>query len=310
MPEPANRALILYISDLSEDRFDPADLFDVAYLLRFPEKFILTGIVLPEKDESGIRALDSLAVRTTGSANITYYKGAAGIQEALRSALEPLNIVAVAGFAPIAEALRTDRALFREKVARLFLVGGHANDYRLPRAEGERLPLDPRLKERHPERFAPNGDLRMSGMDSLTEQIAFAELLTSGEGVIWLPRDICLWRYAAPQTLSDGGTVCEWLLRELFWANLQNEMDRFTAGDAPVLLSALPAFLLSTQPDPLGWLRLFRAVTAHGETNAETGRVTSIAIKHDRPNLYAIVGIDGRALGELVTKALRVRPLT
>ncbi|MBC8134781.1 MAG: hypothetical protein H8F28_02710 [Fibrella sp.] len=321
MPELASRAPILYISDISADRFDAADLFDLAFLLHLHAKLTLTGIVLSEGDEGGIRALDSLAVRSPNADNIAYFVGANGLEEALRTVSEPVNIVAVANFALLATVLRADRTLFREKVARLFLVGGHANDYTIVRAEGERLPIDPRLKDRHPERFASSGDLRFTGIESrpalrdaglsgsLSEPVAFSELLTSGEGVIWLPRDICLWRYAAPQTLSDGGAVCEWLLRELFWANLQAGMDRFTAGDAPVLLSALPALLLATQPDPLGWLRLFRAVTARVETNAETGRIANIAVKHERPNLYAVVGIDGRALGEVVTKTLRVRPL-
>ncbi len=305
MPEPNDAAPILYVSDLSADRFDPADLFDLAFLLRSPERLALRGVVLP--DGGGARTLDPLAARATGAGNIAYRTGADGFEAALRAADEPVSVVAVASFALIAAVLRRERALFRKKVARLFLVGGHANDYTLPRADGERLPLDPRLKERHPERFAPGGDPRLSVPD---ESRAFVDLLTSGEGVIWLPRDICLWRYAAPQVLSDGGAVCEWLLRELFFANLQSGMDRFAAGDAPVLLSALPAFLLATQPDPLGWLRLFRAVTARIEVDAETGRVAAIAVKHERPNLYAVVGIDGRALGESLTKVLRVRPLT
>jgi hypothetical protein len=55
---------------------------------------------------------------------------------------------------------------------------------------------------------------------------------------------------------------------------------------------------------------MFRAVTARVETDIESGWVTSVAVKHDRANLYAVVGIDGRALGEVITKTLRVRPLT
>lgn len=322
MPDPTNRSPILYISDLSTDQFDPADLFDLAFLLRSPEKFTLTGVVTP-KGSGENRTLDHLSTRSQNTDSLIRYSGSEEFREALRAAAEPLNIVAVAGFTLLAEVLRSDRALFREKVGRLFLVGGHANDYAIPRREGERLPIDPRLKERHPERFSPYGDLRLSGFGSPPTpselgagppaspgNLAFAELLTSGEGVIWLPRDICLWRYSAQQTLSDGGVLSDWLLRELFWAKLQDGADRFAAGDAPVLLSALPAFLLATQPDPLGWLRMFRAVTARVEADGETGRVKSIAIKHERPNLYAVVGIDGRALGEVVTKTLRTRPLT
>ncbi|MBC8142258.1 MAG: hypothetical protein H7Y38_12540 [Armatimonadetes bacterium] len=304
MPEPSPPAPVVYCSDLSADRFDPADLFDVAYLLSSPAKLSLQAIVLPEGDDNA-RALDVLAARIPNAPNLSVVSGAEGIAGVLRGASEPANVVAVANVAPLAELLRSDRALFREKVARLFLVGGHANDYALPHTEGERLPIDPRLQERHPERFARSGDSRQSD----AERKAFGELLTSGEGVIWLPRDICLWRYAAPQILSDGGAVCELLLRELFFANLQTMPDRFAAGDAPVLLSALPAFLLATQTDPLGWLRLFRTVTVRVETDADTGTVTGLAAKHERPNAYAVVGMDGAALGKVLTQSLRTRPL-
>lgn len=304
MPEPPAPAPVLYCTDLAADRFDPADLFDVAFMLSSPDKLALRAVVLPEADHNA-RALDALTVRIRGVPNLNIVSGAAGIADFLRGADEPVNVVAVANVVPLAALLQTDRALFREKVARLFLVGGHANDYGTARTEGERLPIDPRLEERHPERFAPTGDPRQTD----AEREAFGELLVSGEGVIWLPRDICLWRYAAPQILADGGTACEFLLRELFFANLQALPDRFVAGDAPVLLSALPAFLLATQTDPLGWLRLFRTVTVRVEANGDTGRVTGIAAKHNRPNAYAVVGMDGAALGKVLTQALRVRPL-
>ena len=103
------------------------------------------------------------------------------------------------------------------------------------------------------------------------------------------------------------------LLREQFYAHLQAagpDADHLLAADAPVLLSALPALLLATQPDPMGWLRLFRAVTARVETDTETGKVSSFTVKHEQPNLYAVVGIDGTALGKLLTQALRIRPLS
>ncbi|MBC7809469.1 MAG: hypothetical protein H7145_25320, partial [Akkermansiaceae bacterium] len=166
MPESKNRAPILYVSDLSADLFDPADLFDLAFVLQSHEKFALMGVVLPENDMSGTRTLDLLAVRSPDAGNIIYHNGADGFKEALHAASEPLNVVAVAGFASLAAVLRSDRALFREKVARLFLVGGHANDYTVSRAVGEQLPIDPRLKERHPERFAPGGDLRLRSVAS------------------------------------------------------------------------------------------------------------------------------------------------
>ena len=303
MPESTPPAPLLYCTDTTTERFDPADLFDAAYLMRNAGKIALLGIVLPPGDT---RAFDTLAARIPGTGIINYLRGADEIAARLQGTNEPVNVVATANFAPLAELLRTDRALFRAKVTRLFLVGGHANDYAAPRPQGERLPIDPRLQERHSERFAPTGDARFT---DTSERRALAELLTSGEGVIWLPRDICLWRYAAPQVLADGGAVCDFLLRELFYASLQATPDRFAAGDAPVLLSALPAFLLATQPDPLGWLRLFRAVTARVDADTTTGQVTSITVKPDHPNLYAIVGIDGAGLGKVLTQTLRTRPL-
>ena len=201
-----------------------------------------------------------------------------------------------------------ERALFREKVARLFVVGGVVNDYSRRGAEGERLPIDPRLKERNPERFGPEGDPRAADP---VEGAALGALLTSGEAVIWLPRDICLWRYAAPQILSDGGEVCEFLIRELFYARLQAlgpGADRYDAADAPVLLSALPALLLAVRPDPSLWLRLFRAVLARAEVDA-AGSISDFVLKPENPNLYAVIAIDGRALGKLLTARLRDRPL-
>lgn len=303
MPSP-----ILYLTDGTDRYFDPADLFDLAFILKSSDKYQLVGVVLPENGE-GERVIDALAVRAGTTGDIPYYRGATGLAEALEAAEEPVNVVAVGNFAVMLPALHTNRAQFREKVGRLFLIGGHANDYTVPRTEGERLPIDPRLKERHPERFAMAGDIRLA--ENL-ERFAFAELLTSGEGVIFLPRDICLWRYAAPHTLTDGGQLCELLLREQFYAHLQAagpDADHLLAADAPVLLSALPALLLATQPDPMGWLRLFRAVTARVETDGGTGKVTNFMVKHEQPNLYAVVGIDGAALGKLLTQALRIRPL-
>src|SRR5262249_55532532 len=120
-----------------------------------------------------------------------------------------------------------------------------------------------------------------------------------------------LWRYAAPGILSDGGEVSEFLLRELFYANLRAagpEADRYDAADAPVLLSALPALLLAVEPDPFAWMRLFRAVTARVEVDA-SGAVVSLATTTDQPNLYAVIAIDGQALGKLLTATLRDRLL-
>jgi len=299
---PAVRVPVLYVTDLRYNAFDPADLFDLAFLLRSP-RHELRGVCLSEPASDGDLILDALSVRTRQ--NIPLVRGADGFAAALRDAPEPLNVAVVAGFGAVAAILALDRALFREKVGRLFLVGGHANDYALM-PFSPLLPIDPRLRDRHPERFAVSGDTRIGSSDA--EQAAFETLLTSGESVIWLPRDISLWRYAAPGVLADGGETTEFLLRELFYFHLENTPDRYDAADAPVLLSALPAFLLALQPDPFAWMRLFRVVTARVATN-EKGRVTAIATRTDTPNLYAVIAIDSQALGKLLTANLRDRPL-
>ena len=188
-------APILYVTDLAFELADPADLFDLAYLLRSPEHE-LRGVCLTAEGE-GDRVLDALTVRA--GRDVPYFHGAGGLAEALDAAPEPLSLIAVGGYQAVADLLAHDRGLFRARVARLFLVGGHVNDY----AEaGARLPINPRLRELQPERFVGTAEPRTAG-----DAAALGRLLTSGEGVIWLPRDISLWRYAAPGALTDGGPV-------------------------------------------------------------------------------------------------------
>lgn len=294
---------VLYVTDLAYERFDPADLFDLAFLLHSPNHS-LQAVCLTDPTGDGERVLDALTLRAR--ADVPAVAPGEDLAAFLRSAEEPLNVVVVGGYTVLADLLLSDQALFRDKVARLFLVGGSVNDY-APGEVVERLPTDPRLRQRHPERFAARGDLRFR--DDPAQYAAWAKLLTSGESVIWLPRDICLWRYAAPGVLENGGTVTEWLLRELFWANLQDLSDRYEAAEAPVLLSALPALLLAVRPDPFIWMRLFRVLAASVETDANTGRLATFTTRTDAPNLFAIIAIDGQALGKLLTAALRDRPL-
>lgn len=297
-------APILYVTDLTYDRYDPADLFDLAYLIRSPDHD-LRGVCLTTADGEGERILDALTT-LAGGGSVPPYVGISGLRKALADAPAGINLVVVGGYGVVAELLASDRASLREKGARLFLVGGHANDYASGSVGDERLPIDPRLKQRNPERFAPGGDPRVGA----EQRAAWASLLISGEGVIWLPRDICLWRYAAPGVLADGGRVAEFLLRELFYANLgpAGETNRYDAADAPVVLSALPALLLAVQPDPFAWMRLFRVVTARVEADAD-GAITLLSTRTDTPNLYAVIAIDGTALGKLLTTRLRDRPL-
>ncbi len=300
---PPLRAPVLYVTDLSYDRLDPADLFDLAYLLRSPDHD-LRGVCLTE-ESGGDRVLDALSLRVAADADVSTVRGAAGLAGALAASDEPLSLIVVGGYGMVAEALARDRDLFRARVARLFLVGGYVNDYNEGRA-GERLAINPRLLEQHPERFRGRVEPR-----SAREAAPFGRLLTSGEGVIWLPRDICLWRYAAPGILENGGPMAEFLLRELFYWNLHAsgpDADRYDAAEAPVLLSAPPAFLLAARPDPAAFMRHFRALTARAEVD-ENGVVTAFATRTDSPNLYAVVGIDGQALGKIITPRLRDRPL-
>jgi hypothetical protein len=55
-------------------------------------------------------------------------------------------------------------------------------------------------------------------------------------------------------------------------------------------------------------MRLFRATTARVEVD-EDGTVRSFTTRTDSPNLYAVIAIDGRALGKILTPRLRDRPL-
>jgi len=66
--------------------------------------------------------------------------------------------------------------------------------------------------------------------------------------------------------------------------------------------------LLAVEPDPFAWMRLFRAVAARVAEDA-SGTVTSFSTTSERPNLYAVIAIDGQALGKLLTATLRDRPL-
>lgn len=179
---------------------------------------------------------------------------------ALDASPEPVNLVAVGGYGAVRAVWEADPSRFRERVARVFLVGGALAPF---------VPIDPRLAERHPERFPPNGDPRVSDWE------AFTALLQSGEAVIWLPRDICLWR-----------------------------VDVMGLTESPVLLSAIPAFYLARRPDPILWLRLFRTIPARVDLN-ESGEVTLFDPKAVKPNLYAVVALDGAALTREFLRVVR-----
>ncbi|MCX6367435.1 MAG: hypothetical protein NTX57_12080 [Armatimonadetes bacterium] len=170
------------------------------------------------------------------------------LSETLRATPEPVSLIVTAEFEALDALLASDQALIRSKVARLFLVGGRAEGF---------LPIDPRLKERYPERFGGDPDP------------AFGRLLTSGEGVIWLPGDVCLWRH---------------------WDEEKQEA---------TLLSTLPAFCLARHPEPMPWLRLFRVVPARVAVDA-SGKLTELLVNAPSPNLYVVVAVDGAALSRFL----------
>jgi hypothetical protein len=121
-------------------------------------------------------------------------------------------------------------------------------------------------------------------------------LLLSGEAVIWLPRDVCLWRYAAPQIFELApNPVNAWLQTRLAAERGEGE---------PVLLSAFPAFCLAVSPDTMPWLRLFHTVLGKLERSPLTGRVTPTLVQQDA-NAYIVTAIDGFACGKFITNVLR-----
>ncbi len=291
---------VVYATDLRSDRFDPADLFDLAYLLR-SERHHLSAVCLTDANGHGNRVLAELAAAVGSAAPV--YVGPASVADALAALNTPANLIVVGGYETVTSALDADRAGFRERVARCFVIGGVANDYTRGRA-GERIPIDPRLRDRHPDQFTPSGD------DRVRDKHAWGRLVTSGEGVIWLPRGISLWRYGASGMLEDGGPTSEYLLRQVHTMRLADSTtDQGMGTDTTVLLSSLPALLLAVEPDPFAWMRLFRATAARVSVD-EAGTVTEIAMPTARPNLYAVVAIDGTALSKLLTSGLRNHPLT
>lgn len=291
--ETRRAATVIYVTDLSPAVSDPADLFDLACLAR-SDRHELLAVCLPDSTDGEAQA-QSVLTAAAGQVTLPEFRyGVAGLRSVLRAAPVGVNLVVVAGYKVVARLLQEEKALFREKAVRLFLVGGYVNSD-APEGAKERLPTDPRLRERNPERFTPSGDPRVPlGSESAA---AWATLLNSGEGVIWLPRDICLWRYAAQGLLEDGGALCE-LLRQVLAARHPE------APDSPALLSAMPALLLCLQPDPFAWMRLFRVIPARAEANAD-GTLSTFVTRTEAPNLYAVIAIDGQALGKRLTDTLR-----
>jgi hypothetical protein len=243
---------IVYVVDNAA--LTAASLFDIAFL-KYSPNYNLVGVCQTRLD----------------------------IEKCLGDQESPVNLVVIDSFDSVYNLIEQDRDFFREKVARIFVIGGHINDYE---NKIERVPIDPRLKEQHAERFAPRGIDR-----------ALGKLLTSGEAIIWLPSDICLWRYAAPQLLEES--KLEEVRAALASLKSENGNDH-----SPVLLSSFPAFFLAYQPEITLWLRLFRAIPARLECD-ENGGIIGFETKPANPNLYVVVAIDGTALTKQITPVLR-----
>lgn len=97
---------------------------------------------------------------------------------------------------------------------------------------------------------------------------AFARLLTSGEGVIWLPGDVCLWRHWDEESKRR---LCS---------------PRFLPSASPAAADALGAALRPTVP----------AFVAVNEAGDRAERI----INAPNPNLYIVVAIDGAALSRFL----------
>jgi len=262
---------VVYIADFT----DIADFFDVAYLMLSDKHDV--SILAPDEHHDDIRELMTLCE----AAPDCLHSNIADVSEA------PANWIVTSYYAAMLPIIQRTSAERRKVIERLFVVGGHVNDYSL---QDQPMRIDPRLKERDPMRFAPSGDHRVS------DEAAFAMLLRSGEAVIWLPRDVCLWRYAAPQIFELGpNPVNAWLVNRLVTERGEG---------VPVLLSSFPAFCLSVTPDTMPWLRLFHTVLGRIELSPLSGRVTPIIAQQDA-NAYIVTAIDGFACGKFITNVLR-----
>lgn len=260
-----------YIADFT----DIADYFDAAYLL-LSDKHDVT-IVAPESEHTIVGELVALCGATTNCLKADV--------SALMDV--PATWLVTSDYDAMLPVLEAPPGVRRNIIERLFVIGGHANDYA---SKDQPMRIDPRLKEREPQRFTPEGDTRGGDSD------AFKSLLLSREAVIWLPRDVCLWRYAAPQIFELApNPVNQWLVRRLASARGEGE---------PVLLSTFPAFCLSMTPDTMPWLRLFHTVLGRIELSPLSGRVTPI-ISQEGANAYIVTAIDGFACGKFITSVLR-----
>lgn len=262
---------VVYVSDLG----DIADYFDIAYLL-LSTRFSVT-LVIPEAVQGSVAALLQLcpSKKCVTLFEIESVKG------------EDATWIVTSDYMKAARILDWKTTDIRSKVKRLFVVGGQLNNYG---ATEQDFRFSPRLRQSNPKFFQSTGDPRVLDSDALSR------LLVSGESIIWLPRDVCLWRYSAAEIFAMGpNPVNQWLVRR------HEECD---GGSMPVLLSSLPAFCLSVSPDTMPWLRLFQTSMARLSV-AGNGGCVQTDLKSADPNAYVVTAMDGFACGKLITDVLR-----
>lgn len=250
---------------------DPADWVDLAIALASPD-CRLVCVVAPRDRFEAIRRFcgdDASRFALHDSARID-------------AVPEQLSIgcswIATGGFDALEGLIRSRRTHYREWVRRTFVVGGFAN-----RAGALVLPMDPRLQRLHPERFGES-DPRVRDVRSMDA------CLTSGEGVVWLPRDVCLWRFDAIGMLAESEGKWPGQVRALLRARDE--------PDAMVLMSSLPAFLLASLPDTTVWLRWFRVETARYDADAGLHLGASL------PNIHVVSAIDGHLLSRRLVASI------
>ncbi|MFM7320509.1 MAG: hypothetical protein ACKO5K_03160 [Armatimonadota bacterium] len=260
-----------------QSEFDePSDWMDLAIACALPE-LSPTHVVAPAERIDAVREFAGPAGRS-----VEWLTSCRAV-DALAGAREGTAWIATGGFDHLDALIRRERAAYRRRIVRTFVVGGHAN--RLGRTV---RPIDPRLRDRHPERFGADGDPRVF------EPEALDACLRSGEGVVWLPRDLCLWRF-------DAAGMLEELHGE--WAERVRALAQgATGGSEPFLMSTLPAFLLAALPDTTVWLRWFRVEEARFADDGIVG------FGANEPNLHVVTAIDGHLLGRRIQDILRCVP--
>ena len=132
MPPP-----VVYVSNSQSGQLNSADLLDLAFLLRSPSHE-LRGICT--NAEASFTSLAEFA--SPDSRSITLIEeNTESLAIFLRDQEMPVSLVVVSQYSLVAQLIADSKATVRAKVARIFLIGGHINEYGSP--EIIRLPIDP-----------------------------------------------------------------------------------------------------------------------------------------------------------------------